>query len=132
MMQCLDKFLTRISLMSLKRFQIRIPKLIRLASVRSSVQFSRSVVSGSLQPHESQHDRPLCPSPTPWVYSNSHPLNRWCHPAISPSVVPFSSCPNPSQYQSLFQWVSSSHEVAKVLAFQLQHSFQRNPRADLL
>ena len=59
----------------------------------SSVQFSRSVVSNSLQPHESQHARPPCPSQTPGVYSNSCPLSRWCHPAISPSVIPFSSCP---------------------------------------
>ena len=59
----------------------------------SSVQFSRSVVSDSLQPHESQHARPPCPSPTPRVHSNSHPSNRWCHPAISSSVIPFSSCP---------------------------------------
>ena len=59
----------------------------------SSVQFSRSVVSDSLWPHESQHARPPCPSPTPGVYSNSCPLSRWCHPAISSSVVPFSSCP---------------------------------------
>ena len=58
-----------------------------------SIQFSRSVVSDSLQPHESQHARPPCLSPTPGVYSNSCPLSRWCHPAISSSVVPFSSCP---------------------------------------
>jgi len=58
-----------------------------------SVQFSHSVVSDSLQPHESQHARPPCPSPTPGVYSNSCPLSRWCLPAISSSVVPFSSCP---------------------------------------
>ena len=58
-----------------------------------SVQFSRSVVSDSLWPHESQHTRPPCPSPTPRVYSNSCPSSRWCHPAISSSVVPFSSCP---------------------------------------
>ena len=58
-----------------------------------SVQFSRSVVSNSLRPHESQHARPPCPSPTPGVYSNSCPSSRWCHPAISSSVVPFSSCP---------------------------------------
>ena len=58
-----------------------------------SVQFSRSVVSDSLRPHELQHARPPCPSSTPGVYSNSCPLNRWCHPAISSSVVPFSSCP---------------------------------------
>ena len=59
----------------------------------SSVQFTRSVVSDSLRPHESQHARPPCPSPTPGVHSDSHPLSQWCHPAISSSVVPFSSCP---------------------------------------
>ena len=58
----------------------------------SSVQFSRSVVSDSLQPHESQHARPPYPSPTPGVHSDSHPSSWWCHPAISSSVVPFSSC----------------------------------------
>ena len=57
-----------------------------------SVQFSCSVVSDSLQPHESQHTRPPCPSPTPGAYSNSCPLSWWCQPAISSSVVPLSSC----------------------------------------
>ena len=57
-----------------------------------SVQFSRSVVSDSLRPHEPQHTRPPCPSPTPGVYPNPCPLSQWCHPAISSSVVPFSSC----------------------------------------
>ena len=57
----------------------------------SSVQFSCSVVSDSLQPHELQHARPPCPSPAPGVHSNSRPLSRWCHPTISSSVVPFSS-----------------------------------------
>ena len=61
----------------------------------SSVQFSCSVVSHSLRPHELQHIRPPCPSPTPRVYSNSCPSSRWCHPAISSSVIPFSSCPQP-------------------------------------
>ena len=56
-------------------------------------QFSRSVVSDSLRLHEPQHTRPPCPSPTPRVHPNSCPLNRWCHPTISSSVVPFSSCP---------------------------------------
>ena len=56
------------------------------------VQFSRSVVSDSLRPHESQHARPHCPSPTPGVHSNSCPSSRWCHPAILSSVIPF-SCP---------------------------------------
>ena len=59
----------------------------------SSVQFSGSVVSDSLWPHESQHARPPCPSQTPWVYSNSCQLSQWCHPVISSSVVSFSSCP---------------------------------------
>ena len=60
--------------------------------VISSVQFSHSVMSNSLRPHELQHARPPCPSPTPGVYPNSCPLSRWCHPTISSSVVPFSSC----------------------------------------
>ena len=59
----------------------------------SSVQFSRSVVSDSLRPHELQHARPPCPSPSPGVHSDSCPSSQWCHPAISSSVVPFSSCP---------------------------------------
>ena len=59
----------------------------------SSVQFSCSVVSNSLRPHELQHTRPPCPSPTAGVHSNSRPLSWWCHPAISSSVIPFSSCP---------------------------------------
>ena len=57
-----------------------------------SVQFSCSVVSDSLQPHGLQHTRPPCPSPTPGVYPNSCPLSLWCHPTISSSVIPFSSC----------------------------------------
>ena len=67
--------------------------LIIIPVVFSSIQFSRSVMSNSLQPHESQHARLPCPSPTPRIYSNSCPLGRWCHPAISSSVIPFSSCP---------------------------------------
>ena len=59
----------------------------------SSVQFSRSVVSDSLWPHESQHARPPCLSPTPGVHSDSRPSSQWCHPASSSSFVPFSSCP---------------------------------------
>ena len=101
----------------------------------SSVKFSCSVMSDSLRPHESQHTRPPCPSPTPRVYSNSSSLSRWCHPVISSSVIPAShplSSP-PSQHQGLFQWVNSLHDVAKALEFQLQHqSFQWTPRTDLL
>ena len=59
----------------------------------SSVHFSHSVVTNSSRPHESQHTRPSCPSPTPGVHSDSRPSSRWYHPAISSSVVPFSSCP---------------------------------------
>ena len=64
-----------------------------LTYMQSSIQFSHSVVSDSLRPHELQQARPPCPSPTPKVHSNSRPLSRWCHPAISSSVIPFSSCP---------------------------------------
>ena len=63
------------------------------SSDKCSIQFSRSVVSDSLQPHEMQHTRPPCPSPTPGVYTNPRPLSWWCHPTISSSVVPFFSCP---------------------------------------
>ena len=59
----------------------------------SSVQFSPSVVSDPLWPCELQYARPPCPSPTPRVHSDLHPLSQWCHPAISSSVIPFSSCP---------------------------------------
>ena len=87
-------------------------------SVFSSVQFSHSVVSDSLQRHESQHTRPPCPSPTPRVHSNSCPSSQWCHPAISSSVVPFSSYP---QYlpasesfpmSQLFTWGGQSTGVS--------------------
>ena len=99
----------------------------------SSVQFNRSAVSNSLRPHELKHARAPCPSPTPGVHSNSCPSSQWCHPAISSSVVPFSSYPQSLDHQSLFQWVNSSHEVAKVLVFQPQHqSFRWTPRTDLL
>ena len=79
----------------------------------SSVQFSCSVVSNSLLPHESQHARPPCPSPTPGVHWDVH----WVSDAIQPShplSSPSPPAPNPSQHQSLFQWVNSSHEVAKI------------------
>ena len=99
----------------------------------SSVQFSHSVVSDSLQPHGLQHARLLCLSPTLGVYANSCPLSRWCHPTVSSSVVPFSSHFNLSQHQGLFNCVSSSHQVAKILEFQLWHqSFQWIFRADFL
>ena len=83
----------------------------------SSVQFSHSVMSDSLWPHESQHARPPCPSPTPRVHSNSRPSSRWCHPAISSSVVPF-SCPQSLPAlesfptSQLFAWGGQSTEVS--------------------
>ena len=73
-------------------------------------------MSDSLWPHEPQHTRPPCPSPTAGVYPNPCPLSRWCHPTISSSSPP---ALNLSQHQGLFKWVSSSHQVAKVLEFQL-------------
>ena len=84
----------------------------------SSVQLSRSVVSDSLQPHESQHARPPCPSPTPGVHSDSCPSSQWCHPAISSSVIPFSSCPQslPASksfpISQLFAWGGQSTGVS--------------------
>ena len=72
-------------------------------NIFSSLQFSRSVVSDSLQLHGLQHARPPCPSPTPGVYSNSCPLSQWCHPHISSSVVPFSSCPQSFPASGSFQ-----------------------------
>ena len=98
----------------------------------ASVQFSCSVVSDSLWPHESQHSRPPCPWPTPGVHSNSCPPSRWCHPAISSSVVPFSFCPQslPAsesfQMSPLFAWGSQSIGVsasASVLPMNTQDWF---------
>ena len=71
--------------------------------VRASVQYSRSVVSDTLQPHEPQHARRPCPSPIPGVHPNPCPLSRWCHPTISSSVVPFSSCPQSFPASGSFQ-----------------------------
>ena len=89
----------------------------------SSVQFSHSVVSNSLQPEESQHARPPCPSPTPGVHSNSRPSSQWSHPAISSSVVPFSSCPQslPASesfpMRQLFTWGGQSTGVSALASF---------------
>jgi len=99
----------------------------------SSVQFSHSVMSDSLRPHELQHARPPCPSPTPEVHSNSRPSSQWCHPAISSSVVPFSSCPQSLTasksfpVSQLFAWGGQSTGVSALASF-----LPRNPRADLL
>ena len=88
-----------------------------------SVQFSHSVMSSSLQPHESQHTRPPCPSLSPGVHSNSHPSSQWCHPAISSSVIPFSSCPQsfPASesfpMSQLFTWGGQSTGVSALASF---------------
>ena len=104
-----------------------------LSPSQSSVQFSCSVVSNFLQPHELQHSRPPCLSPTPGVHqTHVHWVGdavQLSHPLLSPSPPALKL----SQHQGLFKWVSPLHQVAKVLEFQLQHqSFQWTPRADLL
>ena len=99
----------------------------------SSVQFSRSIVSDSLRPHESQHARPLCPSPTPGVHLDSRPSSQWCHPAISSSVVPFFSCPQslPASesfpMSQLFTWGGQSTGVSALASF-----LPKKSRVDLL
>ena len=99
----------------------------------SSVQFTRSVVSDSSRPHGPQHARPRSTSPTPSLYSISSPLSHWCHLTISSSVITFSSHLQSFPGSGLFNWVTSSHQVAKVLELQLQHqSFQWIFRTDFL
>ena len=89
-------------------------------------------MSSSLWPHGLQHARPPCPSPTPGAYSNSCPKNKWCHPT-NRHLLFHSPAFNLSQDQGIFQWVSSSHQVTKVLEFQLQHQpFQWIFRTDFL
>ena len=97
----------------------------------SSVQFSRSVVSDSLRPYGSQHTSPPCPSPTPGIYPNSCPLSWWCHPTISSSVIPFSSCSQSfPAYESIFSimwpkdWsfsfnISPSNEHSGLISFKM-------------
>ena len=98
----------------------------------SSVQFSHSVVSNSLQPHGLQHSKPPCPSPTPRVYSNSCPSSRWCHPTISFSVVPFSShlqsFPASESFQMSQLFISGGQSIgisasASVLPMNIQDRF---------
>ena len=98
----------------------------------SSVQFSRSVVSDSLWPHELQHTRPPCPSPIPKVHSDSRPSSLWCHPTISSSVVPF-SCPQslPASesfpMSQLFTWGVQSTGVSALASFLPKKSQGRSP-----
>ena len=104
--------------------------------MENSVQFIHSVVSHSLRPHESQHARPPCPTPTPGAYSNSCPSSRWCHPTTSSSVVPFSSClqslPESGSFlmSQLFAWwpkywsfsfsISPSDEHPGLISFRME------------
>ena len=83
--------------------QLGLPWLIKLVVQFSSVHFSLSVLSNSLQPHGLQDSRLPCPSPTPGVYPNSCPLSRWCHPTISSSLIPFFSCPQSFPASGSFQ-----------------------------
>ena len=118
--------------------QERILKWVAISySKWSSVQFSHSVVSDYSRPHESQHTRPPCPSPTPGVYSNSCPLSQWCHPTISSSVIRFSSCPQflPASgsfpMSQLFAWGGQSTRVsasASVLPMNTQDWSLCSPR----
>ena len=95
-----------------------------------SVQFSRSVVSDSLRPHELQHTRPPCPSPTPGVHSNSCASSQWCHLAISSSGIPFSSCPQslPASgsfpMSQLFAWGGQSTGVSALASFLRKNTTQ--------
>ena len=99
----------------------------------SSVQFSCSDMSDSLWPHELQHDRLPCTSPTPRVYSDSCPLSRWCHPTISSSVTPFSSCPQlfpaSGSFQTTQLFTSGGQSIGVSVSNQF---FQRTPRTGLL
>ena len=107
--------------------------LINVNSSVQSVQFSCSVVPDSLRPHGLQHPRPPCPSPTPGVHSISCPLSRWCHPTVSCSVVPFSSCfqtfPASGSFQisQLFTWGGQSAGVSALASF-----LPKNTQTDLL
>ena len=110
-----------LELPSLISWKSSVNKMIGQIIICIDFQYCCSVVSDSLQPHGLQHARLPCPSPTPRVCSDSCPASLWSHPTILSSVIPSPPAFNLSQHQSLFQWVSSLHQVAKVLEFQLQH-----------
>ena len=117
-----------------KNSQLWWPLWMNYVTPLAKIQFSSvAQLCPTLQPHGLRHARSPCPSPTPGVDSNSCPLSWWCHPAISSSVDPSLPAFNLSQRQGLFQWVSSSHQMAKLLELQLQHQpFQWTPRTDFL
>ena len=117
------------------REQTKFHKPLGTQQIITSIQFSRSVVFDSLRPHESQHARPPCPSPTLGVHPDPRPSSQWCHPAISSSVVPFSSCPqslpasvfsNEStlrmrrpKYWSFSFSISPSKEISGLISFRM-------------
>ena len=102
---------------------VKMPILSKLVYQFSSVHFSGSVVYDYLRPHELQHTRPPCPSPTPGVHSNSRPSSPWCHPAISSSVIPFSSCSQSLPVSEsipmsqLFAWSGQNIGVSALASF---------------
>ena len=104
----------------------------------SSIHFSHTVMSDSLRPHGLQHARLLCPSPTPGVHPNSCPLSQWCHPAISSSVVPFSSYPQslPASESiptsQFFPWGGQSIEVSALASVLPKNTQDRSPLVDWL
>ena len=115
-------FFRSFSLLGYYKVLSRVPHAIQQVLV-GPVQFSHSVVSDSLRPHESQHARPPCPSPTPRVHSHLHPSSPWCHPAISSWVIPFSSCPQslPASesfpMSQLFAWGVQSTGASALASF---------------
>ena len=119
----MDRYIGKTLLLTLLEIVSSDALKILFSNTSSSIQFGHSVVSDSLRPYESQHTRPPCPSPTPGVHSNSHPSSRWCHPAISSSVVPFSSCPQslPASesfpMSQLFTWDCQSTGVSALASF---------------
>ena len=119
----MDRYIGKTLLLTLLEIVSSDALKILFSNTSSSIQFGHSVVSDSLRPYESKHTRPPCPSPTPGVHSNSHPSSRWCHPTISSSVVPFSSCPQslPASesfpMSQLFIWDGQSTGVSALASF---------------